>query len=71
MKLSEFHVQFGGQSPEEPSCCEVSYSATFLDAQGQTRTCESKALVYDGLLDDPQQLPWVIAHQLQALYKQK
>lgn len=67
MKLREFHVAIGAFSQDDPGCREISYSAAFEDRAGEVVHHHVDSLVFDGMLDDPDQIPWLIASTLRSL----
>jgi hypothetical protein len=67
MRLQEFRVRTGASSKDDPSCRDIFYSASFVDEGGNVTHWDQGSLVLDALLNDPNQIPWLIAHALQAL----
>jgi hypothetical protein len=70
-KLHEFHVLVGSPSHDLPACREVSYSLSLIGEQEEVIERRHSALVYAGLLGDSDQVPWLIAHILRTMLKQK
>ena len=68
-KLCEFYAVVGPQSHDPPACREVTYSLALKDEYGHEVRREHSALVYEGLLADSDQVPWLIAHALRALLR--
>jgi hypothetical protein len=67
VRLHEFHVTVGPTSHDLPVCHEVVYAATLIGEHGETVERKHLALVYEGLLGDPDQVPWLVAHALRTL----
>ena len=68
-KLRRFRVAVGGLSPEAQHCREIEYHLSLTDETGAVVEREEKCLVFDGMLGDPDQLPWLIAYTLRQLLK--
>lgn len=66
-KLHEFRVTVGHQSHDLPACREVTYRLSLTDSEGREVQREHCALVYEGLLGDSDQVPWLVAYALRNL----
>lgn len=66
-KLREFRVIVGPPSHDLPACREVTYSLSLVAEQGKSMERKHSALVYEGLLGDSDQVPWLVAHALRTL----
>ena len=60
----------GPQSHDLPVCREVTYSLTLMAEEGETIERKHSAFVYEGLLGDSDQTPWLVAHALRALFRE-
>ena len=69
-KLYEFHVMVGPPSHDLPACRDVTYSLSLVGEQGNVIEREHSALVYEGLLGDSDQVPWLVAHALRTLFQE-
>jgi hypothetical protein len=69
LKLHEFRVTVGAPSHNLPACREVTYSLVLADEQRKV-VWEHAALVYEGLLADSDQVPWLVAHALRTLFRE-
>ena len=69
-KLHKFTVMIGPCSHGLPVCREVTYSLSLNNAEGEVVEREHSALVYDGLLGDSDQVPWLVAHALRTLLRE-
>jgi hypothetical protein len=67
MNLREFRVMIGANPTEAPECRQITYSISLTEIDGVLIQKERDDLVFDGLLGDPDQLPWLIAHALRSL----
>jgi|GEM_PF-4648392 hypothetical protein len=67
MHLREFRVLIGALSENDPGCREISFDAIFEDHAGGTTSRNINSLVYDGMLSDSDQIPWLIASTLRTL----
>lgn len=70
-KLLRFAVSVGDACEETPNCRKLLYSASFLDEFQNVIEQSECSTVFDGVLDDPEQIPWVIAHALRDLFVRK
>lgn len=66
MKLSEFRVTFRPNG-SDPDCSDAVFFASFVDDRGHLFGFEEVSEIYEGILDDPEQIPWLIAHRLREL----
>jgi hypothetical protein len=69
LRLQEFNVTVGPTSRDLPVCHEVMYTATLMSEHGEIVERKHLALVYEGLLGDADQVPWLIAHALRSLLR--
>jgi len=69
-KLHEFRVTVGSQSHDLPVCREVTYSLTLMVEEGEIIDRKHSAFVYEGLLGDSDQMPWLVAHALRTLFRE-
>jgi hypothetical protein len=69
LKLQEFHVTVGPTSQDLPVCHEVMYTVALADEHGRTVERKHLAFVYEGLLSDSDQVPWLVAHALRTLLR--
>lgn len=69
-QLREFHVIVGPRSHDLPACREVTYSLSLVEEEGNVIEREHSALVYEGLLGDSDQVPWLVAHALRTLFQE-
>ena len=69
-KLHDFHVTVGPASHDLPACREVTYSLALTDENGDVIRREHSTLVYEGLLGDSDQVPWLVAHALRTLFRE-
>lgn len=69
LTLHELRVTVGLPSDDLPFCRHVKYSLALIDERGGLVQQESSALEYGALLADPEQVPWLVARALQALFR--
>ncbi len=69
-KLNEFHIRIGPASHDLPACREVTYSLSLIGEQGEIIQREHATLVYEGLLGESDQVPWLVAHVLRTLFRE-
>jgi hypothetical protein len=68
--INDFHVSVGPHSHDLPVCREVTYTLSLINEQNEAVTREHTAVVYEGLLADRDQVPWLIAHALRELWNE-
>ena len=66
MRLQQFQVVIGDISAEALGCRAIRYKVSLVDDRGAKLHSEQESLVNEGILDDPEQIPWLIAHTLHA-----
>ena len=69
-KLHEFQATVGPPSHDLPACREVIYSLSLTDEHGDVVRRDHTALLYEGLLGDSDQVPWLVAHALRTLFRE-
>lgn len=67
MKLIDFSVATGPTSEEAEHCRKMSFSVALEDTKGRVVRRDSESLVFEGVLSDPDQVPWLIASCLRDL----
>lgn len=67
VKTRDFRVTVGDLSPDSENCREIAYRLLMTDETGATIEREERGSVFEGMLGDPDQLPWLIAHTLRRL----
>jgi hypothetical protein len=66
MRLQQLEVVIGEISAEAPGCRSIRYNVSLIDDRGAEIQSEQQSLVNECILDDPEQIPWLIAHTLHA-----
>jgi hypothetical protein len=67
MKMRELHLSVGEECLDPPGCRAVHYALTITDERGTTSQIDHESVVFDDLLGDSEQIPWVIAHTIRGL----
>jgi len=67
MKLREFTVTTGQLSADAEHCREIRFSLAFEQADGSLLRRNQETLIFEGILGDPDQIPWLIASTLREL----
>lgn len=67
--LREISIQVGAS--EIPDCKELSVAATLQTADGQTVNRTRTEVVYGSLLNEKDQLPWLIAHVIRSMMTER
>ena len=70
-KIRDLWVTVGDLSKDAPGCREIAYHFFLTDEQGEVIKRRESGLVYDGILGDPDQLPWLIAHSLRRFFTEE
>lgn len=67
MKLHDFQFRVGPRSTDAPECRLFTCYAILRDDEGRDFRRVRSSLVLETMLEDPEQIPWLIAHTLHSI----